>query len=239
MLEKLTRGARELGLVLTPEQVQKFQLYYEELVEWNKRANLTAITDYEGVQLKHFLDSLTLIPALQGLSWAGEDVSVLDVGTGAGVPGIPLKGFLSGIRLVLLDSVAKKTAFLQHLVDKLGLDHVQVLTGRAEEIAHQSDYREKFDLVLSRALSRLSTVAELALPFCRCGGLLIAQKKGSIEEELGQAAKAIDILGGRVKEVRNVGLECLGQRCLVIVEKVSSTPQRYPRRTGVPAKRPL
>lgn len=239
MLEKLTRGARELGLVLTPEQVQKFQLYYEELVEWNKRANLTAITDYEGVQLKHFLDSLTLIPALQDVSWAGEDVSVLDVGTGAGVPGIPLKVFLSRIRLVLLDSVAKKTAFLQHLVDKLGLDHVQVLTGRAEEIAHQSDYREKFDLVLSRALSRLSTVAELALPFCRCGGFFIAQKKRPIEEELGQAAKAIDVLGGRVKEVRNVDLECLEHRCLVIVEKVSSTPQRYPRRTGVPAKRPL
>ena len=150
-----------------------------------------------------------------------------------------MKVFLPRIRLVLLDSVAKKTAFLKHVIGKLGLEGVEVVTGRAEEVAHQADYREKFELVVSRALSRLSTAAELTLPFCRQGGLFIAQKKGPIEEELSQATAAIDILGGKVKEVRKVDLELLEERSLVIVEKVLPTPERYPRRTGVPAKQPL
>jgi len=239
MLETLLYGAKQLGLSLIPKQTQQFQLYYEELIEWDKRVNLTAITDYEEVQLKHFLDSLTLVPALEDKAWSKGDFLLLDVGTGAGVPGVPLKIFLPKVRLVLLESVAKKTAFLQYLTERLGLDHVEVLTGRAEEIAHQSDYREKFDLVVSRAVGKLSTIAELTLPFCREGGLFIAPKKGQIEEELSQATKAIDILGGKLREVKKVELELLEQRFLVIVEKVSPTPQRYPRRAGVPARRPL
>jgi 16S rRNA (guanine527-N7)-methyltransferase len=239
MMEKLIQGAEQLGLVLSAEQVRQFQLYYEELVEWNKRINLTAITAYDEVQLKHFLDSLTLVPALGDMPWAKGDFALLDVGTGAGIPGIPMKLFLPRIRLVLLDSVAKKTAFLKHVTAKLGLQHVEVVTGRAEEVAHQPDYREKFDLVVSRALSKLSTTAELTLPFCRQGGFFIAQKKEPVEEELSRAAGAIDVLGGKVKEVRKVDLELLEGRSLVIVEKVSSTPERYPRRTGVPTKRPL
>ena len=239
MLETLSHGVKQLGLVLTPKQTQQFQVYYEELVEWNKKINLTAITDYQEVQLKHFLDSLTLVPALQDTPWAKGEFTLLDVGTGAGMPGLPLKIFLPEIRLVLLDSVAKKTAFLKHLAGRLGLDYVNILTGRAEEVAHDTDYREKFDLVVSRAVTRLPTLLELTLPFCRQGGLTIAQKKGAIEAELSRAAMAIDILGGKVKEVRKIDLELLEQRSLVIVEKVSPTPQRYPRRTGVPAKRPL
>ncbi len=239
MLETLTQGAKQLGLVLTPKQTQQFQLYYEELVKWNKKINLTAITDYQEVQLKHFLDSLTLVPALQDAPWAKGEFTLMDVGTGAGMPGLPLKIFLPEIRLALLDSVAKKTAFLKHVTDRLGLDYVNILTGRAEEFAHDPDYREKFDMVVSRAVTRLPTVVELTLPFCRQGGLAIAQKKGAIEEELSRVARAIDILGGKVKEVRKIDLELLEQRSLVIVEKVSPTPQRYPRRTGVPAKRPL
>jgi 16S rRNA (guanine527-N7)-methyltransferase len=239
MMEKLVQGAMQLGLALSTEQACQFQLYYEELVEWNKRINLTAITGYDEVQIKHFLDSLTLVPALDDMPWAKGDFALLDVATGAGIPGIPMKVFLPRIRLVLLDSVAKKTAFLKHVVGRLGLEHVEVATGRAEEVAHQSDYREKFDLVVSRALSKLSTAAELTLPFCRQGGFFIAQKKGPIEEELNRAARAIDVLGGKVKEVRKVELALLEGRCLVIVEKVSPTPERYPRRTGVPAKRPL
>ena len=239
MLETLFRGAKQLGLSLTPKQTQQFQLYYEELVAWNKRANLTAITDYEEVQLKHFLDSLTLVPAFEDMSWSTGDFLLLDVGTGAGMPGVPLKILLPKVRLVLLESVAKKTAFLQHLVNYLNLARVEVLTGRAEDMAHQGSYRERFDLVLSRAVGRLSTIAELTLPFCREGGLFIAPKKGQIEEELSQAAKAIDALGGKLKEVKKVELELLEQRFLVIIEKVSPTPQRYPRRAGMPAKRPL
>jgi 16S rRNA (guanine527-N7)-methyltransferase len=239
MLETLLHGAKQLGLSLTSKQTQQFQLYYEELVEWNKRVNLTAITDYEEVQLKHFLDSLTLVPAFEDKAWSKGDFSLLDVGTGAGLPGIPLKILLPKVRLVLLESVAKKTAFLQHVVNCLSLDHVEVLTGRAEDIAHQEDYRERFDLVVSRAVGKLSTIAELTLPFCREGGLFIAPKKGKIEEELSQAAKAIDTLGGKLTEVKKVELELLEPRFLVMVEKVSPTPQRYPRRAGVPARRPL
>ena len=239
MLEILLHGARQLGLEITPKQAQQFQLYYQELIEWNKRVNLTAITDYEEVQLKHFLDSLTLWLALEDKAWAKEDFFLLDVGTGAGMPGVPLKILLPKVRLVLLDSIAKKTAFLKYLVDRLGLDHVEVLTGRAEDLAHQSDYRERFDLVVSRAVSKLSTTAELTLPFCQEGRLFIAPKKGQIEEELSQAMEAINILGGRLKEIKKVDLPKLEPRFLVIVEKVSPTPQRYPRRAGVPAKRPL
>ena len=239
MLEKLTQGVKQLGLVLSPKQKHQFQLYYEELVEWNKKINLTAITDYEEVQLKHFLDSLTLIAALRNVSWSKRSFALLDVGTGAGVPGIPMKILLPKTELVLLESVAKKTAFLQHLVTRLELDHVKVLTGRAEEIAHQPDYREKFDLVVSRALSKLATLAELTLPFCREGGLIIAPKKGAIEDELSQATKSIDLLGGRLKEVKRVDLELLKDRSLVIIEKASPTPQRYPRRAGTPARHPL
>jgi 16S rRNA (guanine527-N7)-methyltransferase len=239
MLETLLHGAKQLGLSLTPKQTQQFQLYYKELVEWNKRVNLTAITDYEEVQLKHFLDSLTLVPAFEDKAWSKGDFLLLDVGTGAGMPGIPLKILLPKVRLVLLESVAKKTAFLQHVVNCLSLDHVEILTGRAEDIAHQDSYRERFDLVVSRAVGRLSTIAELTLPFCREGGLFIAPKKGKIEEELSQAAKAIDTLGGKLKEVKKVELKLLEPRFLVMVEKVSPTPQRYPRRAGVPARRPL
>ena len=155
------------------------------------------------------------------------------------MPGIPLKILLPKVRLVLLDSVAKKTAFLKYLVNCLELNHVEVLTGRAEDIAHQGNYRERFDLVVSRAVSKLSTMAELTLPFCREGRLFIAQKKGQIEEELSQAIGAINILGGKLKEIKKVDLPQLEPRFLVIVEKVSPTPQRYPRRAGMPEKRPL
>lgn len=239
ILERLIYGAKQLGLSLTSRQTEQFQLYYEELVEWNKRVNLTAITEYEEVQLKHFLDSLTLVPALEDEAWIKEDFLLLDVGTGAGVPGVPLKIFLPKVRLFLLESIAKKTAFLKHLVDRLDLEGVDILTGRAEDIAHQKNYREKFDLVVSRAVGKLSTIAELTLPFCRQGGLFIAPKKGQIEEEVSQARQAIATLGGKLRGVRKVDLEDLEPRSLVIVEKIGSTPHHYPRRAGVPAKRPL
>ena len=238
-MDKLINGAKQLGLPLNPRQVEQFEIYYQELANWNRRVNLTAITDYEEVQLKHFLDSLTIVLVLKDEAWAKEDFLLLDVGTGAGIPGVPLKIILPEVRLMLLDSVAKKTTFLQHLVERLSLEHVEVLTGRAEDMAHEENYREHFNLVVSRAAGKLSTVVELSLPFCREGGFFIAPKKGQIEEELSQAVKAIDILGGRLKEVKKVELEGLEPRFLVVVSKVSPTPQRYPRRAGVPAKRPL
>ncbi len=239
MLESLLHGARQLGLAITPEQARQFQLYYEELVEWNKRVNLTAITGYEEVQIKHFLDALTLITALEDTPWAKGDFTLIDVGSGAGVPGIPLKIVLSNARVVLLDSVAKKTAFLQHAVKSLGLGNVEVVTARAEELAHQSAYRQTFNLAVCRAVSKLATIAELTLPFCQNGGLVIVPKKKPIDDELAQAARAIDILGGRSKEVKNIHFKGLEQHCLVVLEKVTPTPPRYPRRPGMPEKRPI
>jgi 16S rRNA (guanine527-N7)-methyltransferase len=239
-VERLIAGAARLGLRLSPRQVEQFQLYYQELVEWNKRVNLTAIVDYEGVQVKHFLDSLSVTLALEeGRMVGGGDFRLLDVGAGAGLPGLPLKILYPGLDLVLLDSTAKKTAFLRHLSARLGLEDVEVETGRAEELAHQHRYREQFDVVVSRAVAALPSLVELTLPFCRVGGTFIAQKRGQIGQEIEKAARAIGILGGELREVRRVELEGLAGHLLVVVAKRSPTPQRYPRRPGIPWRRHL
>ena len=239
MTAKLITGAKKLGLHLTSRQLEQFHTYYQELIEWNRRVNLTAITDYEEVQIKHFLDALTVALAFpQPLT--GTDLRSIDVGTGAGIPGIPLKILLPNIDLVLLDSTAKKATFLTHLKQKLELDNVEIVVGRAEEVAHQTRYREKFDIVLSRAVAPLPTLVELTLPFCTIGGIFVAQKKGYIEPEISQAAKAINLLGGKQRETKKIDLEeFTDERQLIIIDKVSPTPQPYPRRPGIPAKRPL
>lgn len=235
-MNKLAEGASKLGFVLDQHQLEQFELYYQELASWNERMNLTAIIAYQEVQLKHFLDSLTVLLALH----PGDRISrVIDVGTGAGMPGLPLKIALPYLKLTLLEATAKKVAFLRHLVERLTLKEVEVITGRAEEVAHLPAYREQFDLVLSRAVAGLPTLAELTLPFCRLGGLLVAQKKGDIEEEIRRAGRAITLLGGRLTEVKEVSLTGLERRLLVVVDKVNYTPPLYPRRPGIPAKRPL
>jgi len=239
MMEKLVEGARQLALPLTEHQLKQFQTYYEQLVEWNRRVNLTGITDYEEVQVKHFVDSLTITLALEGSAWLNGSFALLDIGTGAGMPGIPLKILHPEAKLVLLDSVAKKTAFLRHIVRELGLAETEVITERAEGIGHLPVYRESFDLVVCRAVSQLATVAELTLPFCRIGGLAVIPKKAGIEQELSDTAGAIGILGARLKSVREVTIKGLEQHRLVVLEKTSMTPSTYPRRPGMPAKRPL
>jgi len=237
-MEKLKAGVEELGLELTPARLGQFAGYYKELLDWNRRVNLTAITGYEDVQLKHFLDSLTIIAA-----WppqADKDLRVIDVGTGAGLPGIPLKIVFPSIKLVLLEATAKKAVFLRHIVQKLGLDGVEVIVGRAEEVAHQPQYREQFDLVISRAVAPLPTLVELTLPFCDVGGSFITQKKGAIDDEISRAGRAIGLLGGSLREVKKVDLPAFpDERYLVIIDKLSPTPEKYPRRPGIPAKRPL
>ena len=245
IMERLIDGVRRLGFVLNTEQVERFKLYYEELIRWNRRVNLTSIVDYEEVQLKHFLDSLTVVLALEGIP-----SKVLDIGSGAGLPGVPLKILYPDIGLTLIDSVHKKAAFLCHLVGRLGLKGVQVVAKRAELLAHDESYREGFDLVLSRGVARLSTLSELALPFCTPGGAFIAMKKGEIDDEVASAARAIGLLGGQVRGIKRVslveserggrmGMGESERRALVVIDKRTPTPQGYPRRPGIPQKRPL
>jgi 16S rRNA (guanine527-N7)-methyltransferase len=238
-MDKLKSAAEKLGIYLNHGQIEQFEIYYRELIEWNKRINLTSITDYEEVQVKHFLDSLTVVTAIDPKD-TGKSLTVIDVGTGAGLPGIPLKIILPDIKLALLEATAKKTKFLEHLIIKLGLKEVEIVAERAEEAAHKPQYREKFDIVLSRAVAALPALVELTLPFCTLGGYCIAQKKGDIEGEIEQSKKAIKVMGGHLREIKPVTIKELDDnRCLVIIDKVKSTPAEYPRRPGMPEKRPI
>jgi 16S rRNA (guanine527-N7)-methyltransferase len=236
-MEQLVAGARAWGLELTPEQVAAFQVYYEELVAWNRRVNLTSITEYEEVQTKHFLDSLSCLQVLHDLS---ASPSCIDIGAGAGFPGLPLKIVMPQMRLTLLESTGKKVDFLEHVVAKLRLPGAAVVRGRAEELGRQTELRESFDVAVARAVASLSVLVEYALPLVRVGGVFVAQKSREVEDEVNAAGGAIALLGGELTEVRAVEVPGLdAPRSLVVVAKVSPTPEKYPRRPGIPAKRPL
>ena len=237
-MEKLHKGALELGIELAKGQLGQFEAYYREMAEWNQKVNLTAITEYGEVQVKHFLDSLTACLALDGQPPPG--AKIIDVGTGAGLPGLPLKLAFPDIRLVLTDSVGKKTRFLHHLMEVLGLADVEVFTGRAEELGHRQDLRENFDLVVSRGVAKLPALLEYTLPFCETGGKVIAWKHADIKKELADAEGALKTLGGQLRGIVPVQVAGLtDQRVLVIVDKTRATPAEYSRRPGVPAKRPI
>jgi 16S rRNA (guanine527-N7)-methyltransferase len=239
-MKRLIEGASKLGIELNARQVKQFELYYQELIEWNRRINLTAITDYSSVQVKHFLDSLTVTLALSAEEVTNPDFKIVDIGTGAGFPGFPLKILFPRPRLVLLEPTTKKITFLQHIVSKLELENVEVLNSRAEEAAHLPLYREQFALVLSRAVALLPTLVELTLPFCRVGGRFIAQKKGEIEQEVNRAKEAVATLGGKLNQIRKIELEEFSDaRYLVIIDKICPTPGKYPRRAGLPKRRPI
>ena len=237
-MEALIAGAARLGLRLDEAQLAQFRCYYRELVEWNSRINLTGISGCREVQSKHFLDSLSVLQAIpEDLLNGG---ALADAGSGAGFPGLPLKIASPGLRVSLVESIGKKAAFLRHAACSLGLDDVDVLAERAETLAQRPHLREAFDVVTARAVAEMDTLAELALPLCRVGGRVIAQKKADVSDELTRAEHAIEVLGGRVDDVMPVDLDELGEpRCLVVLSKVSPTPHQYPRRPGMPAKRPL
>lgn len=244
-MDRLVQDARGLGLELGPQQVARFQRYYELLVDWNRRLNLTTIVDYNEVQTKHFLDSLTVVLALDeaqrsSVAAGRTTLSMVDVGAGAGLPGVPLAIAFPYCPVVLIESVGKKAVFLKHVIAELELERVQVVAARAEEVGHDPRYRERFNLALSRAVGSLPTLVELSLPLCRIGGIFVAYKKGNIENEVAQARPATDVLGGKLRRLVPIDIAGLeDRRCLVVVDKVSPTPDRYPRRPGLPSKRPL
>ncbi len=236
-MELLERGASELGLRLTAGQLEQFQAYHRELADWNRRVNLTAVAEYREVQVKHFLDSLSLYSVVGGGPTAG--LRVVDVGAGAGFPGLPLKLALPDIHLTLVESAGKKTRFLEHLVNLLGLSGVDVLTGRSEELAHDAELRESFDLAVSRGVAKLPVLLEYTLPFCQVGGRAALLKR-NVQREIDGASNALEALGGRMGDIHPVQLPGLDDgRVIVTVDKVETTPARYPRRPGMPVKRPL
>ena len=237
-LELLRADAASIGVALDDCQLDQFRRYHHELVSWNRHANLTADADWDLVRRRHILDSLSVSAAVPQQVLASGDA--LDVGSGAGFPGLALKIAFPGLSVTLLDATAKKTEFLAHAAEVLDLQDVDVVTGRAEELAHGSGLRECFDLVVSRAVARMPTLAELTLPFCKVGGLAVAQKGSRVEDELAEAADAIEAMGGRLKEIIGVPMDgANGPAMLVVLEKVESTPSKFPRRPGMPAKRPL
>ena len=241
-MELLKKGAIELGVTLSDRQLDQFEIYFHQLTEWNKRANLTAIIEYDAVQVKHFLDSLTVwLTAKEVLeSSASRPIRVMDVGSGAGLPGLALKIAFPDIQLALVESVAKKTSFMRHVIDTLNLEGVSVYTGRAEELARGNDLRDRFDMVVVRALAKLPLLLEFGLPFCKTDGCLVAFKHGGDGAEQDEAANALSELNGFIERVSTVRLEGLtDDRVVILIRKTGATPNRYPRAVGVPGKRPL
>ena len=232
----LTEKVKELSIVLNDKQIQQFEQYYNILVEWNKVMNLTAITEYEEVVEKHFLDSLTIVNAIH----VEKIETLIDVGTGAGFPGIPLKIAFPQIKLTLLDSLNKRVKFLEQVCRELELENVQCIHGRAEDAGRMKEHREQYDLAVSRAVANLASLSEYCIPFVKKGGFFIPYKSGEIEEELNQGKKAAAILGGEVNEVVRFSLpEGDGARSLIRIRKVKPVSSRYPRKAGMPGKEPL
>jgi len=236
-MEKMIAEVQKLtGLRLTPRQVSAFEIYERELLDWNEMFNLTAIRDPEGVRTKHFLDSLTCLIEMRDSAPA----RLIDVGSGAGFPGIPLKIVMPNLRLTLVESVGKKANFCSHIVDVLNLEHVEVLSNRAEEVGQLPRHREAYDWAVARAVAALPVLAEYLLPLVKMGGNVLAQKGESGPMEAHAAENAFRILGGRLKKITPVVLPGVAeQRFLIVIQKVAATPPRYPRRVGVPLKSPL
>lgn len=224
----------EFDIKINDEQIKSFEKYMNLLLEWNEKINLTAITQPEEIKLKHFVDSLTV------LKYINEDDKVIDIGTGAGFPGIPLKIMNKNTKITLLDSLNKRINFLNIVIEKLDLSNIQAIHGRAEEIARNKLYREKYDVAVSRAVANLSTLIEYMLPFVKIGGKCICMKGANVNEELEKAQNAIKELGGEIERVDNFYLsDNDNERNIIIIKKVKETKSKYPRKAGTPSKEPL
>lgn len=226
----------KLEIELSNDQVGQFMTYYEYLIEKNKVMNLTAITEYEDVVLKHFADSVSIVKAydMNGCT------SVIDIGTGAGFPGIPLKIVFPHLKVVLLDSLNKRIHFLTKVIDKIHLDNITAIHSRAEDAAKKAEYREQFDLCVSRAVANLSSLSEYCLPFVKKGGMVISYKSADIDIEINSAGNALKLLGGKILDKKEFCLPDSDiRRALILIEKVKMTPSRYPRKAGLPSKEPL
>ena len=237
-MKTLLRGGKQLRFSFRPGQLDAFRAYLEELEAARPRLRLTALTDPEAVQRRHFLEPLALLLALERLGALGTDV--IDIGSGAGFPGVPIKIVRPELRLTLLEANGKRAAFLERLVQRLGLKNVTVVNRRAEEAARDSDHREAYDLALARAVAPLPVLVELALPFLRVGGALAAPKGSGARREIAEAASALAACGGAVAYVGALEVpEMETPPTLVVIRKESPTPARFPRRPGIPAKHPL
>ncbi|WP_099469810.1 16S rRNA (guanine(527)-N(7))-methyltransferase RsmG [Konateibacter massiliensis] len=235
-IEKFKEGIQNLGIELDEIQINQFISYYEILVEWNKVMNLTAITEFDEVIQKHFIDSLSIVKAVD----MNKKIRLIDIGTGAGFPGIPLKIVFPHIEVVLLDSLNKRINFLNEVIQNLNLEKIKTIHGRAEDFSHDKEYREGFDLCVSRAVANLASLAEYCLPYVKVKGSFVPYKSGKIEEELVASKKAIHVLGGKIENEVYFNLPNSDiERAFVIIRKEKSTPKMYPRKAGVPTKNPI
>ncbi len=236
MENKFDNELEKMNIRLTDDQKSQFDLYYELLIEWNRIMNLTGITDYDEVNLKHFTDSLTISRIID----MAQINTLIDVGTGAGFPGIPIKIAFPHIKVYLLDSLNKRIKFLNEVIKKLGLKNIYAFHGRAEDFAKDRQYREKFDVCVSRAVANLSTLSEYCIPFVKTGGYFVSYKGGDSDEEVIRSENAITLLGGEIENTDRFFLPDTDMgRTLIKIRKRKSTPNRYPRKAGIPSKEPL
>lgn len=235
-MDLLKNDALVFGIHLDEIQLQQFYDYYNLLIEWNNKMNLTSITEFNDVMKKHFLDSISIAKYIK----LNSDMNVLDIGTGAGFPGLPIKILYPDIKITLLDSLNKRVNFLNEIISSLNLKNVETIHGRAEDYARDPLYREKFDLVVSRAVANLSSLSELCLPFVKVGSKFVSYKSEKADDEIENSKHALDLLSARFYSCYNFVLPGTDyERNLVVINKISATPMKYPRKAGTPTKKPL
>lgn len=231
--EEILKYCKEIDIVITEKEIKNLYQYMKLMLEWNKNVNLTAITDEKEVIIKHFIDSISINKYIK------EANNVMDVGTGAGFPGIPLKILNEDTDFILVDSLNKRINFLEEVKKELSLNKLKLLHARAEELAKDKEYRENIDIVISRAVARLRILVEYMLPFLKENGLCICMKGPNIEEELEESKKALDILGGKIEDIEHIILPGNLERNIILIRKIRETPGKYPRKAGIPVKQPL